>query len=429
MTFKPQMPHHLYTVVQRPLGLIGGIGGIIEVILFFSEHVALQGTSFAAALNAREVSLILPLSVGVLVTAFRNSAGARLTQVLVIYGVALVTAIDAGAGNITSLLFALLACGLAIQYRLVNERLAVKLLPFGLAYFGMLFAGLLPNTNGSILLTSYTVIGSVLVGFVYYLLFESINREQTERESALTAEVHDRTNELQKQLTESKRLQEKLRTALEEKQELLRHKETLFRELHHRTKNNMQLVSSMLNIESNYTTDPNIQATIANSQSRIHALALVHEHLYQSGDVSKVDLGDYAENLLHDIWRRLAPPNIELESYFARDVPASINFAIPFGLIINELVFNSFEHAFPGKKGGRIRVQMANSDDGIRLDIEDDGVGLPETIDLERPHSTGLQIIRALVEQIRGTPRVCRWNGTSWSIRIPEEAAVPQSLE
>ena len=202
---------------------------------------------------------------------------------------------------------------------------------------------------------------------------------------------------------------------------LLDEKEVMMREIHHRVKNNMQLVSSLIRLQAHRVADPGLLAVYESCQQRIRSIALVHDQLYRASDLARVDFPAYLDLLIgqlslihHD---RLAEVDLRVE---ALAVKLDIIRAIPCGLIINELVSNSFRHAFPRGRQGRITVRMSQDPAGATaLSVADSGIGLPRDIDFAAPSSLGLQIVRDLVDQLGGTLSVRREGGTEVAIDFP----------
>ncbi len=185
----------------------------------------------------------------------------------------------------------------------------------------------------------------------------------------------------------------------------LREKEVLLKEVIHRVKNNMQVLSSLLNFETGFIKDPAALRVLQDSRDRVRTMALVHEKLYRSPDLSRIDFAEYLGHLasmLVDSYA-LAKGRIGLD-LDVRDAFLSLNAAIPCGLIVNELVSNALKHAFPGERKGIIRIALHPGERGaFRLVVADDGVGMPKGIGFVASESLGLQIVDMLVEQLGGT--------------------------
>lgn len=212
-------------------------------------------------------------------------------------------------------------------------------------------------------------------------------------------------------ITERKRAEEKLRASLKEK-------EVLLREIHHRVKNNLQIISSLLNLQSRYIRDPSALEMFKESRDRVRSMALVHEKLYSSEDMANVDFSEYIQSLARHLCMAYGMNangiTVDVE---ARDVCLDINTSIPCGLIINELISNALKHAFRGRKRGKIRILLRQEQpDRYRMVVSDDGVGLPKDLDVQRVKSLGLQLVCMLVEQLQGEMTIKSGKGTSFEI-------------
>ena len=223
-------------------------------------------------------------------------------------------------------------------------------------------------------------------------------------------------------ITERKEDEERIRASLTEK-------EILLREVHHRVKNNLQIVSGLLNLQSNNIIDPEIRAVYRESQSRIMTMALVHEKLYQSADMSRVHFDHYirtlCKNLMVSYGVRDGRIKLEIDSSVAEMV---MDTAIPCGLIINELVTNALKHAFPDGRRGRVNLsfrQIPGSQEregtgAYKLVVKDNGVGLPQDLDIGNTKSLGLKLVGALVDQLAGTLEADSEEGACFKLLIRE---------
>ena len=225
--------------------------------------------------------------------------------------------------------------------------------------------------------------------------------------AAVEAIVTARTREL----VQSK---ETIRASLEEK-------ETLLREVHHRVKNNMQVISSILHLQSEHIRDPEDRAIFDECQNRVRSMAMVHEKLYRSPNLSSIDFGEHirelAAMLSHFYGQTARHTRLEVK---AEAVGLNIDTAIPLGLILNELISNALKHAFPGGRPGTILVSLDFQPSGkLVLAVQDDGVGLPDGFDLDNTRSLGLKMIRDLTRQVGGTLILFRNNGTTFEISLP----------
>ncbi|HII83326.1 MAG TPA: PAS domain S-box protein, partial [Methanobacterium subterraneum] len=215
-------------------------------------------------------------------------------------------------------------------------------------------------------------------------------------------------------ITDRKKSEEQLKSSLEEKIVLLR-------EIHHRVNNNLQIISSLFNLQSNYV-DENSKDILVASQSRVKSMAMIHEKLYQSPDLTRINMKDYIESFVSGLFSlyMVETTAIHLQTDL-EDIEMGIDTAIPVGLIINELVTNSLKHAFPaGNEGGIIEISFRKEGELLTLKIADNGIGLPERRKIETKKSLGLQLVSNLVNQLDGTMMVSGENGTQVKVQFEE---------
>jgi PAS domain S-box-containing protein len=205
----------------------------------------------------------------------------------------------------------------------------------------------------------------------------------------------------------------------------LREKEVLLKEIHHRVKNNLQIVYSMLRLQSRQMQDSPFASMLLESQSRIKSIALVHEKLYRSVDLSQIDFAQYIDSLVAYLFSSYKPDSsrITLETQ-VDPILLSIDQAVPCGLIINELVSNALKYAFPGRREGTIQVLLhrdpsSHPQPQVILIVKDNGVGLPKSLDWMNTTSLGLQLVQDFVAQLKGTLNVEHHPGTTFTITFP----------
>jgi PAS domain S-box-containing protein len=200
----------------------------------------------------------------------------------------------------------------------------------------------------------------------------------------------------------------------------LREKEVLLQEIHHRVKNNLQVISSLLKLQSRYVTHTPCRELFEASQSRLQSMALIHEKLYKSSNMADIDFKGYIESLGARLVAAAAAPGsqITLETEI-KTSPLGIDVAVPCGLISNELISNSLKHAFPGQNEGVIGISFASDNHEFELVVRDDGVGLPDNLDPENAPTLGLRLVNTLVQQLHGHMKVNNAVGTEFRIRFP----------
>ena len=215
-------------------------------------------------------------------------------------------------------------------------------------------------------------------------------------------------------ITERKEAEDKIRASLEEKKVLLR-------EIHHRVKNNMQIISSLLNLQTRYVDDEKVVDILTESQNRVKSMAMIHEKLYQSSGFSRICFADYVKNLTKFLFQSYVvdPSCIRIKTDI-EDIFLDIDTAIPCGLIITEMVTNSLKHAFPSGKKGWIIIRLINYNDTFILKVIDNGVGFPKNLDFKNTETLGLQLINSLVMQLDGIMELKMNNGTEFKITFKE---------
>lgn len=217
-------------------------------------------------------------------------------------------------------------------------------------------------------------------------------------------------------ITEMKHAEIRIKRSLEEK-------EILLKEIHHRVKNNLQIVSSVLDLQGSYVKkDPTAVNVLRESQNRVFSMALIHEMLYQSKDLNQINFDDYIKNLVSHLFHsyRLKIPVTSVIN--VSDVSLNIETAVPCGLIISELVSNSLKYAFTEEKSGEIKISLKSQDNEYDLVVSDNGIGFPENLDYKNiEKSLGLQLVNSLVNQLDGTIELDRSKGTKYTIKFKEQ--------
>ncbi len=221
---------------------------------------------------------------------------------------------------------------------------------------------------------------------------------------------------ISRDVTDQVRTREKLRFTLEEK-------EILLRELYHRTKNNMQVIASIISLRRNNLKHEDVRLILKGIETKIYSIALVHQRLYQSQDLSNLNIKDYIQELSRLLLTSFQEPSHPVSiRYELEEIKTLIDIAVPLGIVLSELITNAIKHAFPEQKEGIITIKLRRTDNRtIILTVEDNGVGLPEGVDITKARTVGLQIIYNVVSvQLNGTIHVSNEQGTKWKIEIGE---------
>ncbi len=280
------------------------------------------------------------------------------------------------------------------------------------------------------------------------LFIQQRTRKIRKQNKILEGRVIERTKdldrtiyELNQEILDRKKAEDKVQASLKEKDilikdkdnllsekgNLLGEKEVLLKEIHHRVKNNLQIISSLLYLNSKKIKDKDALNMFKESQNRVKSIALVHERLYRSHNLSKIDFKEYVQHLTNDLFKSYAVNSngsrlIKMEINI-RDIFINVELAVPCGLIINEIISNSLKYAFPEngteEKEGIIKINFnKNEEDEFDLTVSDNGIGMPEGINEKKKLSLGLQLVETLVNQLEGTLEICSDNGAVFKIKF-----------
>ena len=214
-------------------------------------------------------------------------------------------------------------------------------------------------------------------------------------------------------ITSRKQAEDELRRSLQEK-------EVLLKEVHHRVKNNMQVISSLISLQADKISDPESLERLRESQNRIKSMALVHESLYQSENLASIDPAGYLKNLTSEVISSYSLDTAITVEFTITVHAMDLDTALPCGLIVNELISNSLKHGFKGRTEGRITITLDEADDEYILSVRDDGCGLPADFDISSLDSLGIKLINVLTRQMRGTIEIGTGaSGGSFTFHIP----------
>ena len=215
-------------------------------------------------------------------------------------------------------------------------------------------------------------------------------------------------------ITERVKMEEEIQQSLEEK-------EMLLKEIHHRVKNNLMIIASLLNLQSRYIKDKEALGIFKESQNRANSMALIHEKLYRSTDLKRINFGEYIRTLANDLFRTYTDSSGRINLIIdVEDVMMDINTSIPLGLMLNELISNALKHGFPEGMEGDINIYFNSRDDQYQLKVGDTGISFPEDVDYRNTDSLGLQLVNNLTKQIDGQIELDTSQGTEFTITFKE---------
>jgi two-component sensor histidine kinase len=216
-------------------------------------------------------------------------------------------------------------------------------------------------------------------------------------------------------ITERKQAQNQLRASLHEK-------DLLLKEIHHRVKNNLQVVGSLLWLQANTIQDPNIRQLFEESQNRLYSMALIHEQLYRSSNLSEIDFGDYLRDLVENLIESYSDHRDRLETIVqVESIAVNVETASACGLLVTELVSNALKYAFPEGRSGQLAIHChRDMDQQFWLTVQDNGVGLPSDLEQRKAKSLGLQLVDRLAQQLNATIHISTSPGTCFQFRFQE---------
>ncbi len=234
--------------------------------------------------------------------------------------------------------------------------------------------------------------------------------------SSTLTPIYDEFNQLKKlvvvdtDITAGKNMQNQIEASLKEK-------DVLLKEIHHRVKNNLQIIISLLNLQTDYIKDETTLKAVKDGQSRVRSMALVHEKFYQSDQVSEIAFKEYLEKLCQFIYQSYGDKTDRIKVQVEGDpVGLDMDTAMPCGLLVNEIVSNAYKYAFPGQLTGRILIELKRQNGKVTLSVNDNGAGFPDDFEIEQSESLGMQLIQALTNQLDGELKVKRENGTTFEV-------------
>ncbi len=219
-------------------------------------------------------------------------------------------------------------------------------------------------------------------------------------------------------------------TAKREAEEQIRHslkeKEVLLKEIHHRVKNNLQIISSLLNLQAAMVDSPKLRNMLLESQNRVKSMALIHDRLYREKNFARIDFTEYARDIVENLFHSYSEDTDRITfSMDFQKIWLDFDLAIPLGLIINEIVSNSLKYAFPEDRGGSVRLTFTSEgEESYRLVVVDDGVGLPEGMDISELDSLGMKLVHTLVDQLEGDIEMVSDGGTRFTITFEYEESL-----
>ncbi len=379
--------------------LVGGAIGSAAIAIMLTNvitlaHLGMSDPREIAAQN--EVLLLLVFGGTAFATARWKSRISEWTQVIILFATALLTANEAKPGDLTSALILIFAFILPFEYNFGKKVIAIYVSAAFVLFSVILASGYSVSSPAYLTQFAAAVLGLLFFAALYggVALRHRIRLED-----------------------EAERLEEKVKERTTELEGLLSERAAMLSEIHHRVKNNLQLVASLLQLGADRADGTNYRRSLDAGVRRIHAMALVHDSLYDTERLDRIDLADYSRQLLDTIAQE---SSFRFDFSVEGSVLGPIDLAVPFGLILHELSTNAQMHAFPGGEG-RAEIHLAARGGTIELRVSDEGVGMTETPGGRPAGAIGLELVRALASQLHGVLKRMPGPGTIWLLSFPAD--------
>lgn len=386
--------------LQRFVGIT--IGTVATVVVVLNVLTQYRGPKASLSRSSVDWHVLAITIIGLfgLISGFWKVVLAKWTQIAIFFITAILNSLTTtSAGDVTGGIFLLFGLILIAEYRLGHFSIWLGAVFTVIIYPIALIFGYRSYASFYLFFSVLSLIGVVALILLYGAVLYRHEFRHRQDLALLETRVKERTVELEH--------------ALEERFAMLQ-------EIHHRVKNNLQVIISLLRLEADRQGDSGSRASLEASVQRILAMALVHETLYDTDQLDKIDIVSYAKRLIEET-RAAASAEFELEAEGATLV--GLDFAVPFGLLLNELMSNSEKHAFPAGTRGKVVIRI-ESKDGIVLRVEDNGIGMSEDVHIDGPKTLGLNLVKVLAQQLGGKISLDRKSGTRWTIRFPSTEPV-----
>ena len=396
--------------LQQTIGFAIAFGSIGSASLSFLFLTTIDGLSSQEAfreINVWFTSVWIPVG---FYTAFSKQRLAQWTQVMACLIYAFVAATGARQNELTSLVFFGVGLALGIAYEIYTRRPLLTVGPAAVLYVGGVIISIFRLNERALVFIALWFTGVGMVCVMYWAIARAAREEILRRQQHLEEQVSLRTTELEHLLEKSEALQK--RNAM------------LLKEIHHRTKNNLQIVASLLSLQRGKNdTDKSVDDILDEAERRVRTMAKTHEMFHDSDGVSIVGVEQFVRAITESYLRSGLITSLYIETDAIKGVAVEMDVAIPLGLIINELFSNVVQHAYAEDLSERpIWVFLTYREGWLTATVEDHGIGIPESVEIERLDSGGLRIVKALADQINASLSLCRNPFTTWIIRTPVAA-------
>lgn len=385
-------------------------------------RVQIYSDTLRAALTSPSVWLTTLAGIAIFAAGLFHARVARGFQAAVIFALACMKSFESVTGDLTSLVFFGLSLMVAAQYGLLVERQRIKIAVVVVTYGVFFVYGTYTRSNSTSLGAVLNLIGAGFLAYIFVVIASLRLKEMAGRQEELARLVAERTKELETEVERRAAAETEARSIADHNQRLAGDRAVLLKELHHRSKNDLQMILSLLSLRAEKGDHPELVELFRPTQDRIRAIALVHEQLDGSERFDAIGLQRYLERLLEYVQVSHADYSVRIHAEIDSDIAVKLESATHLGLLIHELVLSSYLYSLRPSSAGTISVRAATSGPTLVIRIADSGVGLPDNVNPDAPDQDEIGIVAGLVRRLRCTLTLAGDEDTTWTATIPLDA-------
>ena len=405
--------------VRRRIGIAAAAACFLLGVNAFLSEIVVLGTPTPDAFLNIAVWLTFVVGAVTLASTVVELRFGSIVQVLVLISVGYFSATSSIGGELTSLIFVGLGLLLASEYGFLKKYVGLKLGVTVVPYLALYSYGLVSNTSGTAFATIHTILGAIAVAYLFVVVAMARLREMQNRQAELARLVAERTSLLQDEVDRRTVAEASMKEIAEHNKALAGDREVLLRELHHRTKNDLQTILSLLSLATGKMERPEFTEFLRPTRDRIRAIALVHEQLDGSERFDTIPVGTYLRRLARHVQASHQDYDVSIQADADAETAVNLESATHLGLLVHELLLCSYTHSFEPGASGTIRLSARVADGTLQVTVSDTGKVLPSTLDPSAPDEDEIAIVEGLVKRLQTTLTLQREPHTCWRAEIP----------
>jgi len=414
--------------LETNVSLLSIGASVLVAVTNLVARMQVYGDDLLAALTFPSVVLVGLAGAAIGIAGLTHSSVGRIVHVVTFFAFACGRALFTISGDLTSLVFFGLAVLVGSQYGIFMKDRRVALVGAMAVYAGFMAYGTYSESNTALFGAVVSLIGAGFIAYLFVVIASVRLREMENRQIELARLVAERTKDLQEEADRRRLAENEARAAAERNETLAGDRAVLLRELHHRSKNDLQMILSLMSLRAEKGDHPELAELFRPTQDRIRAIALVHEQLDSSERFDAIGLRDYLQNLLTHIQVSHREYEVTVRAEIDAEVAIKLESATHIGLVVHELVLCSYRYSFtPGTKG-LLNASAFTEGDTLRIELADNGRGIPETVDPDSPDADEIAIVSGLIRRMEATLTLENEGGARWTLTIPL-AAIQQTAK